>query len=362
MIRWFLAVVGALVSYIWLWYQYENWKELRAIRRKYQGGCRDSRVSLSGDEGHEILLLDLTYCTPQEAMISLQEFKQTLLNYPPYSIFTTRAMIDLTDGRLTPQCMDEMKRVITENQRYFARLAFAGSTLLGKHRGRFYRYFLCRYPFFRNREDALDFVEHDDQYPLYYPAGSTPRQRTAARMYDIINLCELFSRLLRYPDDEYWTTTERCLEFFQYARTKKLRLMSAFADNIKNLSTKELQALYSETFERDPTCSLRLSWQLPNEKPQQLTDWMERKIRERNVTLPVAGLPIDHISIGLLLLSHLSSAAYEDFLLVLSPAIENLVRLMKGHNNPFESLLRVVVLALDPGADTYVVEQKRILE
>ena len=43
---------------------------------------------------------------------------------------------------------------------------------------------------------------------------------------------------------------------------------------------------------------------------------------------------------------------------MLSPAIENLVREMKGRNNPFENLLKVVVLARDPGGDTYVVEQK----
>jgi hypothetical protein len=70
--------------------------------------------------------------------------------------------------------------------------------------------------------------------------------------------------------------------------------------------------------------------------------------------LPIAGLPTDHISTGLLLLSHLPSAAYEDVLLVPSPAIENLVREMKGRNNPFENLLKVVVLALDPGGDVYL--------
>jgi hypothetical protein len=260
--HWFLAVVGALVSYIGLLYQYENWKELRAIRRKYQGGYRDSRVSLLGHEGHEILLLDLTYCTPQEAMISLQEFKQTLLNHSTYSILTTRAIIDLTDGRLTPESIEEMKRVITENQRYFARLAFAGSTLLRKHRGRLFRYFLCQFPFFKNREDALDFVEHDDQYPLYYSAGSEPRQRTADHSYDMMLLCELFSRLLRHPDDEYWATTQRCVAFFAHARTKKLRLMTAFSDEIRNLSTMQLQTLYTETFERNPACSLEMSCQL----------------------------------------------------------------------------------------------------
>jgi TorA maturation chaperone TorD len=68
-------------------------------------------------------------------------------------------------------------------------------------------------------------------------------------------------------------------------------------------------------------------------------------------------LPTDHISTGLLLLSYLHAANAEDFLAAcLSPAIENLVRAMKGRNNPFDKLLTVVVPALDPGGDMYVVE------
>ena len=83
----------------------------------------------------------------------------------------------------------------------------------------------------------------------------------------------------------------------------------------------------------------------------------ERHLRELEVKLPAPHLPTDHISTGRLLLSYLHAANAEDSLAAcLSPAIENLVRAMKGHNNPFEKLLTVVVLALDPGGDRYVVE------
>jgi len=355
--HWFLAAVGTLVGGSWLKWLLRERKIRRAIHEKYLGVHDHPRINILDHGGHQILLLDLTYCTPQEAIRSFQELKVTLSNQPQYSILSTRLIINLTDGRLTPESIEELKIVLSENRHHFARVAFMGSTLFGKHQGAIRRHFVRQYPFFRSREDALDFVEHDDQYPLYHPAGSVPRQRTAAHSDDLRNICELFSRLLRYPDNEYWATTERCLEFFAPERTKKLRLMTAFADKVRNLSTKQVQALYAETFERDPACSLRVSQQLRDEKPQLLIDWMERQICDRNVKLPVYYLPTDHISICLVLLLNLHSAAAEDFSnYLLSPAIENLVRAMKGRDNPFENLLNVIILTLDPGGDMYVVE------
>jgi hypothetical protein len=50
------------------------------------------------------------------------------------------------------------------------------------------------------------------------------------------------------------------------------------------------------------------------------------------------------------------SSRGEDLGLVLSPVINNLIRAMQGSNNPFEKLLTVIVLAIDPGGDMYVVE------
>ena len=361
MTYWLLAVMSALVCFFWLRARHAERKKLQAIQEKYLGGYRQPRVSFFDHEGHQILLLDLTYCTPQEAIQSLEEFTETLFDQPAYSILTTRTIIDLTDGRFTPESIEEMKLVITENRRYFARVAFMGhSTLFWKDRRAILQYFLRQFPFFENREDALDFVEHDDQYPLYYSAGSEPRQRTADHSCDLILLCELFSRLLRYPDDEYWAITQRCLAFFAHARTKKLRLMTAFSDEIRNLSTKQLQTLYTETFERNPACSLEMSCQLgssPKDR-ESLIHWMEDRLCEREITLPAPKLPIDHLSTGLFLQSHLGimSSRGEDLGLVLSPVINSLIRAMKGSNNPFEKLLTVIVLAIDPGGDMYVVE------
>jgi len=360
MTYWLFPVIGALVGLFWLRARLAERKRLRAIQGKYLGGYRQPRVSFFDHEGHQVLLLDLTYCTPREAIQSLQEFKETLSNQPAYSILTTGLIIDLTDGRFTPESIEELKLVITENRRYLARVAFIGTTLFWKHKRAFLRYFVRQYPFFRNREEALDFVEHDDQYPLYYPAGTEPRQRTAGHSYDMVILCDLFSQLLRYPDDEYCAATKRCLEFFTHARTKKLRLMTGFFEEIRNLSTKQLQTLYAETFDRNPACSLEMSRQLgssPKDR-KRLIDWMERRLRELEVKLPAPHLPTDHVSTGLFLLSHLGimSSSGEDLGLVLSPVINNLIRAMKVSNNPFEKLLTVIVLAIDPGGDMYVVE------
>jgi nitrate reductase delta subunit len=357
MIYWLVEVVGVLVSLFWLRARHAERKKLQArsksLQEKYLGGYRQPRVSFFDHESHQILLLDLTYCTPQEVVQGLQEFQEILSNQPAYSILT---IIDLTDGRFTPEAIEQMKLVISGSRRYLARVAFMGHrTLLRKDRSPILKFFLRRYPFFGNKDDAMDFVEHDDQYPLYYPVEFKPGTLTADGSYNWALLYELFSRLLRYPDDEYWTTTQCCLAFFAHARTKKLRLLTAFSDEIRNLSTEQLQTLYTETFGLDPACSLEMSSQLRGTaERRELIGWMERQLRERGVELPTPSLPPDHISTGLLLLSRLASAMGEDFVGgSLSPAIENLIRALKGRNNPFERLLTVLVLALDPGGDLY---------
>ena len=105
-----------------------------------------------------------------------------------------------------------MSFVITENQRFLARLAFTGHrSLHSKTRREILRLFLRRYPFFGNIDDALDFVEHDDEYPIYFSPRSQPQQHTPAYWMGVNQLCELLSRLLRSPDDSYQATAERCV-------------------------------------------------------------------------------------------------------------------------------------------------------
>jgi nitrate reductase molybdenum cofactor assembly chaperone NarJ/NarW len=357
MTYWLVAVFGVLVSLFWLRARHARSKSLQ---EKYPGGYRQPRVSFFDHESHQILLLDLTYCTPQEVVQGLQEFQEIVSNQPAYSILT---IIDLTDGRFTPEAIEQMKRVISESRRYLVRVAFMGlSTLPRKDRSPILKFFVSRYPFFGNKDDALDFVLHDDQYPLCYPVEFKPGTLTAGGSYNWALLYELFSRLLRYPDDEYWTTTERCLAFFAHARTKKLRLLTAFSDEIRNLSTEQLQTLYTETFGLNPSCSLEISSQLRGTvERRELIGWMECQLRELGVSLPTPSLPPDHISTGLLLLGRLHSAMSEDFARgSLSPAIENLIRALKGRNNPFERLLTVVILALDPGGDLYADSSGRL--
>src|SRR5262249_39974431 len=94
--------------------------------------------------------------------------------------------------------------------------------------------------------------------PVEYKPGTLRKDGS----YNWSLLSELLARLLRYPDDQYWITVQRCLPFFTYARTRKARLMTNFADEIRDLSLEQLQSLYREAFNLNPACSLELSRQL----------------------------------------------------------------------------------------------------
>ncbi len=352
----FLGISALLVRYLLL---RTVAADKRAREGKYPGGYRRSRLSFLDHQGNETLLVDLTNCTPPEAIQTLQWFEESLQAQPAYSILTTQAIIDLTDARLTPESIAKMSFVITENQRFLARLAFTGHrSLHSKTRREILRLFLRRYPFFGNIDDALDFVEHDDEYPIYFSPRSQPQQHIPAYWMGVNQLCELFSRLLRSPDDSYQATAEQCVASFDHARTRKLRLMTAFLAEIKDLSTTQMQTLYIETFERDPVLSLDMSYQLgeTQKEKERLLAWMESRCIKRQVCFPAPFLPMEHLSNGLFLMSRIGTASTygEDFEYVLSPVIRTLMSKLKGRNNPYEKLLTVIGLVLDRGGDMYV--------
>lgn len=328
---------------------------LESLRRKYPDGYKSERISFVEHEGHRILLLDLTFCATEEAVKSVQKYRDLVSTQRANSVLS---IIDLTDGQFGLEAIDQMKLVISQNRSYVARVALVGAASLTPEA----KYWLPPYsslpPNFSTRDDAIDFVEHDDEYLVHPPVEYKPGTLTKDGRYNWALLWELLARLLRYPDDQYWITVQRCLPFFTYARTRKARLMTNFADEIRDLSLEQLQSLYREAFNLNPACSLELSKQLHLEGRQRadMIEWIERRVGRLEIeyslsihsrAVPILYSPPDHISVALMLMTVTNWEEIRDGWLY--PAMQNLVAAMKGSKSPFEKLAKVISLVVTPG-------------
>ena len=350
--------------------------KLEHLRKKYPDGYKSERISFLQHEEHRILLLDLTYCATEEAVDSIQKYKDLISTQRANSVLT---IIDLTDGQFSLEAVEQLKLVISQNRPYVARAAFVGVASLPREEKYPLWHASVGLPEFYTRDDAIDFVEHDDEYLIYHQEHK-PETLTKDGSYNWALLWELLARLLRYPDDQYWTTVQRCLPFFTYARTRKARLMTSFADDIKDLSLEELQRLYTEAFNLNPACSLELGRQLHLEdrKRWDMISWIEYRVSRlefklqadmiawmdysigrlefklppsiQNRTTPILYRPLDHISVGLMLMTVVGGATGEDIRDAwLYPAMQNLMVAMKGSKSPFEKLVKVVAITVTPG-------------
>src|SRR5215469_10146418 len=52
--------------------------KLEHLRKKYPDGYKSERISFLQHEEHRILLLDLTYCATEEAVDSIQKYKDLI--------------------------------------------------------------------------------------------------------------------------------------------------------------------------------------------------------------------------------------------------------------------------------------------
>ena len=338
---------------------------LEDVRKKYPDGYKSERISFLQHEGHRILLLDLTYCATEEAIESMKRYRHLVSAQSPNSLLT---VIDVTDGQFSLEAVEQLKLVILQNRPYVARAAFVGVYRTSDHRipaslprkkNRPFLHTSVGLPNFDTRDDAIDFVEHDDEYGIYHREYK-PGTLTKDGNYNWALLWELLARLLTYPDDQYWTTVQRCLPFFTYARTRAARLMTSFADDIKDLSLEQLQSLYIEAFNRNPAWSLELGrlLHLDDRKRADMISWIEARtgqipssraapICQQTATHPWWKLhvPYDHISVALLLMTVPRSSYWDEISSRwVLPAMENLAIAMKDSKSPFEKLVKVVAI------------------
>lgn len=146
------------------------------------------------------------------------------------------------------------------------------------------------------------------------------------------NRLNALADLLEYPDEHYHTAVEACRA-----------LAPEFADTVANLSTSDLEELFTRTFDLNPVCSLEVGWHLYGENYSRGDFLVTMRQHLRCLGIAESHELPDHLTHVLRVLSRMDALEAEAFAnAYVVPALQKMVTALEGKKNPYDGLLKVV--------------------
>ncbi len=159
---------------------------------------------------------------------------------------------------------------------------------------------------------------------------------------------ELLAGVLRYPYDGYAEGVERCVETLAGSDPDAAPLLGAFLGRARERSVEELQALFTETFDLDPVCSLEVGWHLFGERYERGRFLVTMRAELRRLGVAESTELPDHITHALLALDRMEPDEGAQFVRAfLRPALGKMRAGLEGKSNPFENVLLAIARVLD---------------
>ena len=119
------------------------------------------RVRFITHHGKRVLLIDSSYCTPEQGIRNANEALLLVTAEPPKSVLT---LIDLTGAQVSRESVARAKEVTVLNRPYVKRSALVGAESLPNA---FYeaikRFSRREFPRFNTREEALDWLVSEER-------------------------------------------------------------------------------------------------------------------------------------------------------------------------------------------------------
>src|SRR6516164_8295573 len=181
------------------------------------------------------------------------------------------------------------------------------------------------------------------------------------------NIYEDLAALFSYPSEEFHLRAEKCLRAMDGGpAASQLRECCAAT---QDLTTEELQELFTRTFDLNPLCTLEIGWQLYGDDYARgaLLVKMRQQLRESGV--PETGELPDHLSHALALLAKLDEEEAQEFASVyLLSAIDKMRKAWKEHRNAYACLLESTFELLrarfpyDPSRNPAPIAELRVLQ
>jgi nitrate reductase delta subunit len=157
--------------------------------------------------------------------------------------------------------------------------------------------------------------------------------------------CDLLAVLLAYPCDETKVAVDRCRTRLRSEAPEAVAPLDRFAEQTFSMTTEELQELYTQTFDLNPTCSLEVGWHLYGENYSrgEFLVAMRQTLRRLKV-METTELP-DHLTHVLAAFGRMDTAEAgrfgAEFLL---PALEKMLQGLKG--GPYKAVLEAINAAI----------------
>lgn len=159
---------------------------------------------------------------------------------------------------------------------------------------------------------------------------------------------DLLAALLQYPEEGYSSAAERCFEVLAGSDPEAALLVGKFLAQTRDCSVEELQALYTATFDLDPTCSLEVGWHLFGENYERGEFLVKMRGELRRLGIGESTELPDHITLALAALGRMEPEEGAEFATAcLFPALDKMCAGVEGRANPFENVLLALVRVLE---------------
>lgn len=167
-------------------------------------------------------------------------------------------------------------------------------------------------------------------------------------------ICDSFGEILSYPGPIYRKGLEACWARLAVTNRGAAVHLWDLLEKTREMSTRDLQELYTRTFDLNPVCALDVGWHLYGEAYERgrflvrMREMLRQAGIEEGTELP------DHLTAVLPALGRLApdeAAAFASAYVL--PAVRRMLEGLSGQENPYENVLAAVRLLLEETVEAH---------
>lgn len=149
--------------------------------------------------------------------------------------------------------------------------------------------------------------------------------------------------LLDYPRADFHKQLNMCLQRLTVAGSQAAPHAKHFADGVIDLSVRDLEELYTRTFDINPVCALEVGWQLYQENYERGMFIVRMRRLMKQFELPESKELPDHLSHVMQAAGRLNDDELAGFASDYAlPAVEKMLKGFGEANNPYKHALRAI--------------------
>lgn len=157
------------------------------------------------------------------------------------------------------------------------------------------------------------------------------------------NMYDSLGRLFQYPNDDYISSIDKCVQQLREADSPGLEPLEKFQKFAEKTSVNDLQELFTRTFEINPLCALEVGWQLFGERYERGTFIVKMRQTLRDLDLPESIELPDHLTHILQTMGRLSQQEAGEFAgLFVVPALDKMLLGLTDKEHPYRAVLQGV--------------------